>query len=107
MAFEFLGEALKLIVLAGLATAGILTILIWKKGQATKVTYIRFIIQAVATIAFFYIFTYPIWMLIMLIVIFVMPILLGRLFCGWMCPFGLYMDLITVARKASKIRHRD
>jgi len=98
---------LKLIVLAGLATAGILTILIWKKGQATKVTYIRFIIQAVATIAFFYIFTYPIWMLIMLIVIFVMPILLGRLFCGWMCPFGLYMDLITVARKASKIRHRD
>jgi len=107
MAFEFLGEALKLIVLAGLATAGLLTILIWKKGQATKVTYIRFIIQAVATIAFFYIFTYPIWMLIMLIVIFVMPILLGRLFCGWMCPFGLYMDLITVARKASKIRHRD
>lgn len=98
---------MKLIVLAGLATAGILTILIWKKGQATKVTYIRFIIQAVATIAFFYIFTYPIWMLIMLIVIFVMPILLGRLFCGWMCPFGLYMDLITVARKASKIRHRD
>jgi polyferredoxin len=43
----------------------------------------------------------------MLIVILVMPIILGRFFCGWLCPFGLYMDLITVIRKAFKIRHRD
>lgn len=94
-------------VLAGLAVAGILVILIWKRGQATKVTYLRFVIQAVATAAFFYVYTFPTWGLIMLIVILVMPIVLGRLFCGWMCPFGLYMDLITAVRKAAKIRHRD
>jgi len=107
MALELLGETLKLMVLAGLAVAGILVILIWKRGQATKVTYLRFVIQAVATAAFFYVYTFPTWGLIMLIVILVMPIVLGRLFCGWMCPFGLYMDLITVVRKAAKIRHRD
>jgi ferredoxin-type protein NapH len=107
MVIEILGETLKLMVLAGLAIAGILVILIWKKGLATKVTYLRFVIQAAAFAVFFYIFTYPIWLLIMLIVILVMPIVLGRFFCGWICPFGLYMDLITVVRKASKIRHRD
>jgi polyferredoxin len=107
MSIEVLGEALKLTVLAGLALAGILVVLIWKKGLATKVTYLRFVIQAVSFVAFFYIFTFPVWLLIMLIVILVMPIVLGRFFCGWICPFGLYMDLITVVRKASKIRHRD
>jgi polyferredoxin len=27
------------------------------------------------------------------------------LFCGWVCPFGLYMDLITLFRRLIKIRH--
>jgi polyferredoxin len=107
MVIEVIGEILKLMVLAGLASAGILVILIWKKGLATKVTYLRFVIQAASFVAFFYIFTYPVWLLIMLIVILVMTIVLGRFFCGWICPFALYMDLITVVRKAFKIRHRD
>jgi ferredoxin-type protein NapH len=34
-----------------------------------------------------------------------MSIVLGRFFCGWLCPFGLYMDLITRIRKVFKIRH--
>ncbi len=108
MVFEFLlGEALKLTVLTGLAAAGILTILIWKKGLATKVTYVRFVIQALSAVVFFYIFTYPVWMLVMLVVVLIMPLILGRLFCGWMCPFGFYMDVITAIRKTTKIRHRD
>jgi len=104
---ELLGEILKLTVLAGLALAGILVILIWKKGLATKVTYLRFVIQVVAMVAVFYLFTYPIWQLVVLIVILVMPLVLGRFFCGWLCPFGLYMDVITLIRKASKIRYRN
>ena len=28
-----------------------------------------------------------------------MSILLGRFFCGWLCPFGLYMDLLSKIRK--------
>jgi polyferredoxin len=107
MIMQLIGEILKLTVLAGLALAGILVILIWKKGLATKVTYLRFIIQVVAMVAVFYLFTYPVWQLIVLIVILIMPIVLGRFFCGWLCPFGLYMDAITLIRKAFKIRYRN
>ncbi|PVX24948.1 MAG: hypothetical protein CW691_06020 [Candidatus Bathyarchaeum sp.] len=40
-------------------------------------------------------------------VIIVLSILLGKAFCGWVCPFGLFMDLLTYLRKALKIPHRD
>lgn len=106
MIMELIGEILKLLVLAGLALAGILVILIWKKGLATKVTYLRFLVQVVAMVAVFYLFTYPIWQLVVLIVILVLPLFLGRFFCGWLCPFGLYMDAITLIRKAVKVRYR-
>jgi polyferredoxin len=107
MIMELIGEILKLTVLAGLAIAGILVILIWKKGLATKVTYLRFVIQVVAMVAVFYLFTYSVWQLIVLIAILIMPIVLGRFFCGWLCPFGLYMDAITLIRKALKVRYRN
>lgn len=32
-------------------------------------------------------------------------IILGRAFCGWLCPFGLYQDLLTRIRKAARKRH--
>jgi polyferredoxin len=103
---ELLGEILKLTVLAGLAIAGTLVILIWKKGLATKVTYLRFLVQVVAMVSVFYMFTYPVWQLIILIVILVLPLFLGRFFCGWLCPFALYMDAITLIRKTVKVRYR-
>ncbi len=33
-------------------------------------------------------------------------VVLGRLWCGWVCPFGLYMDLVTWLRKALKMKYR-
>jgi ferredoxin-type protein NapH len=36
-----------------------------------------------------------------------LSILLGKFFCGWICPFGLYMDLLSRLRKVFKIEHRD
>ena len=39
-------------------------------------------------------------------VIILAAVLLGRFFCGWVCPFGLYVDLMTRLRKALKIKHR-
>jgi ferredoxin-type protein NapH len=32
-------------------------------------------------------------------------IVLGRFFCGWLCPFGLYMDVLSRIRKALGKRH--
>ncbi len=103
---ELVGEILKLTVLAGLTLAGVLVILIWKKGLATKVTYLRFLVQVVSMVAVFYLFTFPVWQLIILIVILVLPLFLGRVFCGWLCPFALIMDAITLIRKAVKVRYR-
>ncbi len=39
-------------------------------------------------------------------IIIIAAVLLGRFWCGWICPFGLYMDLITRLRKALRIKHR-
>lgn len=45
----------------------------------------------------------------MLVIVFAsligMSLVLGRFFCGWLCPFGLYMDLLTRIRKAIRKRH--
>jgi ferredoxin-type protein NapH len=35
----------------------------------------------------------------------VMSIVLGRFFCGWLCPFGLYQDVLSRIRKAFGRRH--
>ena len=34
-------------------------------------------------------------------------VLLGRFFCGWICPFGLYVDLMSRLRKALGIKRRN
>jgi polyferredoxin len=34
-------------------------------------------------------------------------IALGRFWCGWICPFGLYLDIMTRLRKALHIKHRN
>lgn len=39
--------------------------------------------------------------------IIIMSVLLGKFFCGWICPFGLYMDLVTKLRKGLKIKHKN
>jgi ferredoxin len=35
----------------------------------------------------------------------VASIILGRFFCGWLCPFGLYQDVLTRIRKVLRRRH--
>ena len=45
----------------------------------------------------------------MLVIVFgtliAMSLVLGRFWCGWLCPFGLYMDLLTRVRKIFRKRH--
>ncbi|XHH09494.1 MAG: 4Fe-4S binding protein [Candidatus Bathyarchaeia archaeon] len=35
----------------------------------------------------------------------VAALVFGRAFCGWICPFGLFQDVLTRLRKATKRRH--
>ncbi len=106
MVMELVAELLKLMILAALAIAGVLVITIWKKNQTIKITYIRFVIQAASLAAVYYLFTYPVRPLYIVAFILIMTLVLGRFFCGWICPFGLYMDVLTLIRKALKIRYR-
>ncbi len=39
-------------------------------------------------------------------IIIIAAVLLGRVFCGWVCPFGLYLDLMARLRKALKVKRR-
>ncbi len=107
MALELLGEILKLTVFAGLAIAGMLAIAIWKKNRTARITYLRFLVQITSLVTIFYLFTHPLWLLLMLGIILTMTLFLGRFFCGWLCPFAFYQDLVTLVRKATKIRHRN
>jgi polyferredoxin len=109
MDWNIIGDLLRLTVLGGLGVAGIVAILIWKKNfLATRVTFVRFVIQAVSFAAIFYVFSYSsiIPMLYELIIIFALTLFLGRFYRGWLCPLGLIMELEILARKALKIRHR-
>ena len=39
-------------------------------------------------------------------VVIIAAVILGRVFCGWVCPFGLYLDLMTRLRKTLHIKRR-
>ena len=40
-------------------------------------------------------------------IIILASVILGRVWCGWVCPFGLYVDLMTRLRKALRIKRRN
>ena len=102
MASELVGELLKLMIFAGLTAAGILAILEWKKGLTSKVTYLRLFVQGISEFAIFIVISYYLWLGIVLAILLFMTLFVGRFFCGWICPFGFYMDLITLLRKGLK-----
>ena len=80
MVMELVVELLKLTILAGLAIAGVLVITIWKRNQTIKVTYIRFVIQAAALAAVYYLFTFTVRPLYIVVFLLIMSIVLGRFF---------------------------
>ncbi len=106
MDWNIIGDLLRLTALGGIGLAGIVAILIWKKNLASRVTFVRFVIQAVSFAAIFYIFTYTIPLLYVVIVLLAMTLFIGKFFCGWLCPFALLMDIESVVRKAFKKRYR-
>lgn len=53
-----------------------------------------------------YMWTGAVMLAVVIGLVLLASIVLGRWWCGWVCPFGLYMDLITRLRKALKIEHR-
>ncbi|MDR1993067.1 MAG: 4Fe-4S binding protein [Nitrososphaerota archaeon] len=74
----------------------------WKNKRG-KISTFRYIIQLLFFFLIFYLSTIGVWKGVLLLIVFGMTLFLGRFFCGWLCPFGLYMDTITLLRKHLKI----
>ena len=102
---QITGEVLMWTVFAGLSLAGILIVLIGMKDLSKKVSYLRIFVQIVFEFAIFYIITYEKRLGLILIVVLLITLVVGRFFCGWICPFGFYMDLVTLLRKFFKTRY--
>jgi len=108
MAGELIGSTLSLIIIACLGAAGVLSVMIWKKNRVSRVSSLRFVIQAVGSATMFLLFSIKpsIPLLYVLITWFAATLILGRFFCGWICPFAFIMDIESVIRKSFKIRYR-
>lgn len=105
MALQLVGDMLGWVIALGLSLAGILAILIWKEDKTKRVTFLRIYSRIISMVALYFILAWNIWLLLVLVAIVVATLFVGRFFCGWICPFGLYMDLTTMAREAAKIRY--
>jgi ferredoxin-type protein NapH len=46
-----------------------------------------------------------VWKGLLLLLIVGTTVFVGRVFCGWMCPLGLYMDTMTLLRRTLRIQH--
>ena len=105
MIWEIIGDALRLSALGAIGIAGILIVLIWKQNLRSRVTYVRLIVQAVAFAAIFYLFSKPI-PLFYYFALFPLTIFLGRVYCGWLCPFGFLMDVISQLKRIFRKSYR-
>ncbi|MCW4011260.1 MAG: 4Fe-4S binding protein [Candidatus Bathyarchaeota archaeon] len=99
------GELLKIAVLVGLSLAGILIIQLGIKNRARKISYFRIFVQIVSEFAIFYLISYSLWLSLVLATVLLITPFVGRVFCGWICPFGFYMDLVSLLRQALKKRY--
>ena len=116
---NLVSDILFITILSTLVAIGIFTILIWIKNRTIKLSILRLFIQIVATIGIFgALLTWPLSfsptlegvttliaerLTAVLLLIFGLTVIFGRFFCGWLCPFALYMDLLSRIRRVIKI----
>jgi ferredoxin-type protein NapH len=77
----------------------------WTSDKTRRVNYPRLAIQIIFFFLIFYLAIITVPKILLLSIIVGATLVLGRFFCGWICPFGLYMDLITFVRRLLKIRY--
>jgi polyferredoxin len=77
----------------------------WSKYKTNRVTYIRVLVQLLFLLTIYYLSIIAVWKGLLFVLIIGATFVLGRFFCGWICPFGFYMDLTSYLRRLLKIRH--
>ncbi|MDR0372331.1 MAG: 4Fe-4S binding protein [Nitrososphaerota archaeon] len=69
------------------------------KYKIKKISILRYITQLLFFLLILYLSIIGVWKGVLLLVIFGITLFFGRFFCGWICPFGLYMDTVTLLRR--------
>ncbi len=105
MAVTAITEALKIVIIIGFALAGIVAIQTWVKNPAKKISYFRLFVQLLSQVVIFYLISFSLWLSLVLVFVLLLTVLVGRFFCGWICPFGFYMDLLSLLRQTVKKRY--
>jgi ferredoxin-type protein NapH len=82
-----------------------LRILSWMKDKSKRVSFLRVLIQLLSFSIIFYLSIIAVSKGLLLTLIVLATLFFGRFFCGWICPFGFYMDLITLFRKLVRTDH--
>ncbi len=77
----------------------------WIKDKTKRISIVRTIIQLLFLFLIFYVSIVAVWKGLLLAIIIGATLLLGRFFCGWVCPLGLYMDTMTLLRRLLRISH--
>ncbi|MCL5949445.1 MAG: 4Fe-4S binding protein [Candidatus Bathyarchaeota archaeon] len=80
-------------------------ILEWVRDKTRRVSILRVTVQLLFFFIIFYVSIVTVWKGLLLGLILGVTFLLGRFFCGWICPLGLYMDTMTLLRKTLRLRH--
>jgi polyferredoxin len=75
------------------------------KDKTKRITIFRFITQVIFWFVIFYASIIGVWKGLLLLLIIGGTLLLGRVFCSWVCPLGFYMDILTLVRRMLRIRH--
>ena len=75
------------------------------RDKTKKISHLRFLIQLLFLLLIFYVSIVAVWKGLLLLLILGATAIFGRFFCGWMCPLGFYLDLVTVIRQALRIGH--
>ena len=73
--------------------------------RTRRVSLLRLFAQVVFLFVIFELAVVGVDKVLLIVVIFGVTLVFGRFFCGWICPFGLYMDLVTLLRRFLRIRH--
>jgi len=105
MSVALVGEMLKILVFAGLSVAGFLAIGIFMRNRSRKISALRIFVHAISQIGVFIVIAYPLWLSLVLLSILLLTLFAGRFYCGWICPFGFYMDLTGFLRQVVRKRH--
>jgi polyferredoxin len=77
----------------------------WIKDKTKRISLLRVITQLTFWFIVLYVSIIGVWKGLLLFLIIGATLFFGRVFCGWICPLGFYMDTLTLLRRLLRVHH--